>query len=71
MNNVISVGAMAALMHNGSLINKAEKILQEAVESENTWVWVELSNGSMIKLEPGFKIRSVEVAYCGKGEVRA
>lgn len=66
MDNVISIGAMTALMHNGSLIDKAEKILQEAVESENTWVWVELSNGSTIKLEPGFKIKSVEVAYSCK-----
>lgn len=66
MDIVISIGAMTALMHNGSLINKAEKILQEAVESENTWVWIELTNGSEIRLEPGFKIKSIEVAYHGK-----
>lgn len=68
MENAISVGAMAALMHNGGLISKAERILQEAVESENTWVWIELPNGSTIKLEPGFKIKSVEVAYYGRNK---
>lgn len=66
MENTISIGTMTALMHNGSLISKAERILQEAVESENTWVWIELPDGSTIKLESGFKIRSVEVAYYGK-----
>lgn len=66
MNGKISVGAMAVLMHNGSLITKAEKILQEAVESENTLVWIELPDGSTINLKPGFKINSVEIAYYGK-----
>lgn len=66
MENTISIGAMAALMYNGSLISKAERILQEAVESENTWVWVELPDGSTVELESGFKIKSVEVAYYEK-----
>ena len=68
MDQTICVGAMAALMHNGSLISKAEKILQEAVEDENTWVWIELPDGNKIKLEPGFKIGSMEVMYYGRKE---
>ena len=66
MDSKISVGAMAALMHNGNLISKAEKILQEAVEDENTWVWIELPDGSTMNLKPGFKINSMEIAYYGK-----
>lgn len=55
------VGALSALVHNGNLIDKAEKILKDAVKNEHTYIWIELPDGNIIKLNDGFKINHVEI----------
>lgn len=66
MNEGICIGALTHLAHNGDLISKAERILQETVLNQNAWVWIELPDGSTIRLKPGFKIKSVEIARYGR-----
>lgn len=45
-----------ALMHNHALIEKAEKILQDAVSDEHTHIYIKQANGETIKLKEGFEI---------------
>jgi len=61
------MNVLSALMHNGQLIREAERILQNAVESKNSYVYIENPDGTTIKLQKGFKIHDYEFAlFCDK-----
>ena len=55
---------MARFNHNYALCKKAAETLEEFAKGENTYVWIELPNGSIITLEPGFKIKTAEYGIC-------
>lgn len=55
---------MSRLNHNYTLCKKAAETLEEFAKGENTYVWIELPNGSVINLEPGFKIKTAEYCIC-------
>lgn len=60
MVNSFSIGAFAALEHNGRLIREAESILQSAVEGDQTYIYIENPDGTTVRLQKGFKIRDYE-----------
>lgn len=59
--------AMSVLGHNNELAKKAESILKSLVENngdnQKSYLWIETANKEVIKLEPGFKIRYIEILY--------
>lgn len=60
--NATTLVNMARFNHNYVLCKKAAETLEEFAKGENAYVWIELQNGSVINLEPGFKIKTAE--YC-------
>lgn len=59
--------AMSVLGHNNELAKKAESILKSLVENngdnQKSYLWIETANEEIIKLEPGFKIRYIEILH--------
>ena len=59
--------AMSVLGHNNELTKKAESILKSLVEdnsdNQKSYLWIETANKEVIKLEPGFKIRYIEILH--------
>ena len=56
----INLSAFKQLYHNGALLERAKETLYESVRN-GTSIYIELSNGEIIKLEDGFKIHDVEI----------
>lgn len=62
INQVINPLVLSKLAHNGELIRKAEKYLNDALDGRtNTAIWIENPDGTTIILEHGFKIHDVEI----------
>lgn len=53
------------LEHNGRLIEKAIKTLEQFIGQEKTWIWIETPSGEQIMLKDGYKIRYA-MAIAGK-----
>ena len=56
----MNIGTLAHMMHNGKLIRQAENILKDAVQN-NINVYVENPDGTILKLQDGFKIWDYEL----------
>lgn len=62
INRTIDLLVLSKLAHNGELIRKAEKYLNDALDGRtNTRIWIKNPDGTIIKLEHGFKIHDVEI----------
>lgn len=58
------MSAFSTLLHNGSLIRKAEKMLNDLLglngENHKTYLYIENPDGTVIRLQHGFKIKDYE-----------
>ena len=50
----------AQMAHNGYLIDRARKILSDAVEN-GIYISIENPDGTAMRLKPGFKLTDVEI----------
>lgn len=59
-----NLGTFSMLIHNGNLINEAEKMINSylSIESNNHKVglWLENPDGTRVAVKPGFKLHSYE-----------
>lgn len=67
---------VGALIHNGYLMMKAESIINEFLSMENdehhkTGCYIENPDGTVFKLEPGFKLHNYEYYDTFKEEENA
>lgn len=54
------MNAFSAMMRNGNMIKSAEKTLNDAIAA-GQYVAVENPDGTVVRLQHGFKIRNVEM----------
>lgn len=59
------MSALSTLFHNGNLIRQAEKMLNDFLElnteNHNTYLYIENPDGTVIRLQHGFKIKDYEL----------
>ena len=55
------MSAFTQLLHNGSLVRQAERILTNILNDTNTRIWIENPDGTTIELQKGFKIVDFEL----------
>lgn len=60
------MNAFTALMHNGNLVNRAEKILQDMAKNPNCYLYLKNPDGTRIRIQPGFQIESFEYAVVAR-----
>ena len=58
------MSALSVLLHNGNIIRQAEKMLNDFLdldeESHKTYLYIENPDGTIIRLQHGFKIKDYE-----------
>ena len=58
------MSALSTLMHNGNLIRKAEKMLNDLLglneENHKVYLYIENPDGTVVRLQHGFKIKDYE-----------
>ena len=59
------MSALSTLFHNGNLIRQAEKMLNDFLElnteNHNTYLYIENPDGTVVRLQHGFKIKDYEL----------
>lgn len=59
------MNALSTLVHNGSLVRQAEKMLNSMIDSNTEdhqiYLYIENPDGTTIRLQPGFKIKDYEL----------
>jgi flagellar biosynthesis/type III secretory pathway chaperone len=60
----VAMSAFSMLLHNGSLVRKAEKMLNDFLglnkENHKAYLYIENPDGTVIRLQQGFKIKDYE-----------
>lgn len=54
------MNAFTVLMHNGNLVNRAEKILQDMAKKPNCYLYLKNPDGTRIRIQQGCQIESYE-----------
>lgn len=58
------MSALSTLLHNGNVIRQAEKMLNDFLgldkENHKTYLYIENPDGTVIRLQHGFKIKDYE-----------
>lgn len=54
-------GAFATLIHNGDLIRKAEKTLQDMAASDHCYLYLVNPDGTRVRIMPGCRIEDYEM----------
>ncbi len=60
------MNAITVLMHNGNLINRAEKILQNMAKNPNCYLYLKNPDGTRIRIQPGCQIENYEYVMITK-----
>lgn len=58
------MSALSTLLHNGNIVRRAEKMLNDFLdlneENHGTYLYIENPDGTVIRLQYGFKIKDYE-----------
>ena len=64
------MSAFSTLLHNGSLVRKAETILNDLLdlnkENHKVYLYIENPDGTVVRLQHGFKIKDYEYVVVEK-----
>ena len=56
------ISALSALAHNARLVDNAENVLKALAENENCFLYLVNPDGTRVRILPGVRIESYEMA---------
>lgn len=60
--------AMSVMNHNAAVLKSATNTLEDFLERENSYIWIEKPDGEQIVLEKGWKFHTAEILPIEVGE---